>query len=65
MNCKELNFLKIEKIVVLDDEGNLIEFPIKDGVGIFITEDDKRLVLPSINDSLNMEIVRSAIMKWQ
>jgi len=57
--------LKIEKIIVQDDEGNLIEFPVKDGVGIFITEDDKRLILPSTNESLNMEVLRCVISKWQ
>ena len=57
--------MKIEKLIVTNDNGEIIEFNIKDGSGIFITEDNQKLVLPCTNDSLNMEVIRNTILRWQ
>lgn len=57
--------MKIAKIIVLDDENKEIEFNINDGAGIFMTEEGKRLILPSANNDLNMDVLRSVLSKWQ
>ena len=57
--------MKIDKIIVVDEKtGEAAEFVVKDGAGIFITDGDQRLILPSANDSLNLEVIRSALSKW-
>lgn len=57
--------MKIEKIIVSDENGDQVEFNIKDGVGIFITDDDQRLILPTVSEELNMLVLRSVVSKWQ
>lgn len=57
--------MKIEKMIISDDEGNQQEFKISDGAGIFITDDGRRLILPSNNDSINLDVIRSVLSRWQ
>lgn len=53
--------MKISKLVAIDDNGNEQTFLIKEGTGIFITDDDQQLTLNSNNEILNMMMIRTIL----
>lgn len=50
--------MNIKKIIIEDDNKNEIEFNITDGCGLFVTDDNKTIMLPSNNNNIKYNLIK-------
>lgn len=54
--------MKLSKIVIFDEKENKeIELSIQDGCGMFITEDNNVVILPTNNSSIKYELLKQLL----
>lgn len=58
---KEKFTLKLDRIIVKDDNGEELEFKIKDSIGIYISEDNQKILSQTNDPALKLDVVKLAL----
>jgi hypothetical protein len=48
----------LDRIIVKNDDGEELEFKIVDGFGVFVTEDSQRIVWPTNDAQLKLDMLK-------
>ena len=53
--------MKLDRIIVKNDNGEELEFKIKDSVGIFISEDNQKIISQTEDPTLKLDAIKLAL----